>query len=141
MARIIVGVDGSDASAEALRWALTEADLRGAVVDVVHAWLYPYVGEASFTIGEEEFEAEAQAVLDRSMKEAGPAPTGVVVNPILVHGPAAGVLLDAAVGADLLVLSSRGHGGFVGLLLGSVSQQCAHHTPCPLVLVPHPPKS
>jgi nucleotide-binding universal stress UspA family protein len=138
MGRIVVGVDGSEGSASALRWAIAEAQLRGAAVDVVHAWLYPYVGEASFTIGEEEFEAEAQAVLDRSVSQGGPVPSGVVVNPILVHGPAAGALIDAAAGADLLVLSSRGHGGFVGLLLGSVTQQCAHHAPCPLVIVPHP---
>ena len=55
-----------------------------------------------------------------------------------IEGPAASVLVDVAKGADLLVLGTRGHGGFSGLLLGSVSQQVSHHAPCPLVLVPHP---
>jgi nucleotide-binding universal stress UspA family protein len=137
MGRIVVGVDGSEGSATALRWALEEAALRHATVDVVHAWVYPYVGEASFALSEGEFEAQAQAVLDRSVEQGGPPPAGVVVNPVLVHGPAAGALIDAAADADLLVLSSRGHGGFVGLLLGSVSQQCVHHAPCPVVIVPH----
>ena len=137
MGRIVVGVDGSEASATALRWALEEAVLRDATVDVVHAWQYPYVGEASFAISEEEFETEARAMLDRSVEQAGPLPAGVVVNPVLEHGPAAGALIGTSHGADLLVLGSRGRGGFVGLLLGSVSQQCAHHAPCPVVIVPH----
>lgn len=138
MGRIVVGVDGSEGSAEALRWSLKEAALRHTAVDVVHAWLYPYVGEASFAIAEDEVQAAAQGVLDRSLRDVGPLPEGTVVNPILTHGPAAGALLDLSAEADLLVLSSRGHGGFVGLLLGSVSQQCVHHARCPVVIVPHP---
>jgi len=140
--RIVVGVDGSDVSATALRWALEEARLRGAAVDVVHAWHYPYVGGGDFTgmtmpaIDESQLVAAAHEVLDHAMSAAGPAPEGVAVERIVTCGGEAAVLLDAAEGADLLVVGSRGHGGFAGLLLGSVSQQCVHHSPCPVVVVP-----
>jgi len=72
------------------------------------------------------------------MHVLGGADPGVPVERSVVEGPAAQVLLRAAAGADLLVLGSRGRGGFAGLLLGSVSQQCAHHAPCPLVIVRRP---
>ena len=137
MGRIVVGVDGSEGSAAALRWAIDEARRRQSEVDVVHAWEIPYVGEASFSIGPQEFEAEAQAVLDQSIRDVEPIPSDVVLRPMLLHGPAAGQLIDTAEGAELLVLSSRGHGGFVGLLLGSVSQQCLHHSTCAVVVVTH----
>ena len=64
---------------------------------------------------------------------------GVDADGNVVEGQAADALIDAAAQADLLVVGSRGHGGFVGLLLGSVSGQCAHHSRCPLVIVPSPP--
>jgi nucleotide-binding universal stress UspA family protein len=140
MGRIVVGVDGSEGSIVALRWALEEARLREATVDAVHTWEYPYVGElagmAAFTIDRDELERAAREVLTTSIDHAGP--TSVPVKPILAYGPAASVLLDAAKGADLLVVGSRGRGGFAGLLLGSVSQQCAHHAPCPVEIVPAP---
>lgn len=140
--RIVVGVDGSDGGVAALKWALHEAALRGASVDAVHAWEYPYVadvtGMAAYPVGRGDLEHVARQTLDRAVEKAGPAPDGVPVARVLGHGGAAGVLLDAAKGADLLVVGTRGHGGFAGLLLGSVSQQCAHHAPCPVVVVPLP---
>lgn len=143
MGLIVVGVDGSDRSATAFRWALEEARLRHATLDAVHGWVYPYVGDiaglAEGAIGEEELEQRARAVLDQSVEAAGALPAGVRVNRVLVHGEAASVLLEAADGAELLVVGSRGRGGFAGLLLGSVSQQCAHHARCPVVIVPTSP--
>jgi len=138
--RIVVGVDGSDGAIAALRWALEEASRRAASVDAIHGWEYPYVadvtGMAAYTVGRGELEQAAGETLDRALELAGPAPQGVRVERILGHGGAARVLLDAAKGADLLVVGARGHGGFAGLLLGSVSHQCAHHAPCPVVVVP-----
>jgi nucleotide-binding universal stress UspA family protein len=140
--RIVVGVDGSPGATVALRWARAEAGLRGATLDVVHAWHEPYVGGipgmGPYGISFDELERAARAELDRAIGHAGPPPPGVRVEPILAPGPAAAVLLEAAKGADLLVVGSRGRGGFTGLLLGSVGQQCVHHAPCPVVVVPVP---
>lgn len=138
--RIVVGVDGSEHAARALRWALDEARIRAATVLAVHAWQYPSVGVTGFPVPEVAMEGiaqSAQETLDHAIDDQDDQMAdGVDVERCLVMGPAAQALLDAARGADLLVLGSRGRGGFAGLLLGSVSQQCAHHSPCPVVLVP-----
>ena len=141
--RIVVGVDGSEESLAALRWALREARLRGASLEVVHAWHYPYAaytditGMAAGVVTREDLAKVGQLVLEESLR-AGEATRGdVPVRPTLVQGTPAEALLRVAAGADLLVVGSRGRGGFTGLLLGSVSQQCAHHAPCPLVIIPH----
>jgi nucleotide-binding universal stress UspA family protein len=149
MRRIVVGVDGSPGSLEALRWALAEAGLRGAEVRVVHAWMVPLIDAVpepwaigSPTLGpsedqvHEHLEAAARKVLDASMEEARPADPGVEIEGELAEGRPAAALLAAAQDADLLVVGSRGRGGFAGLLLGSVSAQCVHHAPCPVVVVP-----
>lgn len=135
--RIVVGIDGSEHAARALRWALDEARIRGARVQPVHAWQYPYVGVTGFPVSEvamEGFAEAAQETLDKAVDEQSAG--GVDVERTLVVGPAAQALLDAAKGAELLVVGSRGRGRFADLLLGSVSQQCAHHAPCPIVIVP-----
>lgn len=141
--RIVVGVDGSDNSRQALEWALAEARLRGAHVVAVHAWLEP----ASVAIGSVVSSAGAELdvfedVAGRTMSDllASVDATGLA-DPIESHvvgSTPAKAVLDAAVGADLVVVGSRGRGGFTGLLLGSVSQQVAHHAPCPVVIVPRP---
>lgn len=140
----MVGVDGSQGARAALAWALDEARLRQAGVEVVHAWHPPYVTEMPYTAGylaisadfhPDAFEADARGLLDRVMGGANTA--GVPsVEPILVRDQPAGALLDVAKGAELLVVGTRGRGGFTGLLLGSVSQQVVHHAPCPVVVVP-----
>jgi nucleotide-binding universal stress UspA family protein len=124
---IVVGVDGSVPSKAALRWAVEEARLRGARVRAVHAWwIYPM-----FEPGADPTEAVRAFVT-----EALDGQTDVEVTPVAVQGEQASVaLVDAAEDADLLVVGARGAGGFVGLLLGSVSQQCTHHAPCPVVIV------
>lgn len=138
--KIVVGVDGSDPSVEALRWALGEAAVHGARVEAIHAWQYPYVadvtGMAAYPLDRGELEEVARTTLARAVEAAGSPPAGVAVEQVLAHGGTAGVLIDAARDADLLVVGTRSHGGFSGLLLGSVSQQCTHHAPCPVVVVP-----
>jgi len=143
MSAIVVGVDGSESARAALRFALEEARLRGGGARVVAAWHVPtavYSGtlmppDASLI---EELEVDARQAAERAVEDAGDAARGVEVEIVAREGEAAHVLLEEAASADLLVLGSRGLGGFRGLLLGSVSQQCAHHAPCPVVIVPHP---
>ena len=139
--RIVVGVDDSEGSVAALRWAVEEAGLRDATLDVVHAWDYPYVGGelagmAAYAIDEEEMTRSGKEIVDRALAAAGPAPAQLEARAVVVRGSDASVLIDRAKGADLLVVGTRGRGGFAGLLLGSVSQQVIHHAPCPVVVVP-----
>jgi nucleotide-binding universal stress UspA family protein len=141
--RIVVGVDGSGHADAALRWALREARLRNASLEVVTAWHYPYVtdisGMAPVTSAAVGLAEDAAKLLDRAVDDAllaEPVPGGSVeIERLVKQGTAASVLLRAAEGASLLVVGSRGHGGFSGLLLGSVSQQVAHHAPCAVVIV------
>jgi nucleotide-binding universal stress UspA family protein len=138
---IVVGVDGSESARAALRFALQEARLRSAAVRAVVAWQVP-VGayEAALATGSlgEELSGAAHDRLAHELDQVADVAGDVTVERIVREGGPAGVLLDEAADADLLVVGSRGLGGFRGLLLGSVGQQCAHHAPCPLVIVPHP---
>jgi nucleotide-binding universal stress UspA family protein len=137
---IVVGVDGSEQGDRALDWAIEEAKLRGARLRLVSAWHVPAVayGGPGFAPQLQEpldktFEEVAQKVVDTAAKRAREA--GVEAEMGVEQGQAAEVLVEAGANADLLVIGSRGHGGFAGLLLGSVSAQCAHHSPCALVIV------
>ena len=137
METIVVGVDGSECSVKALRWALDEARLRDAKVRAVIAWLYPHVStyhEAAHAM-KASFVEEAAATLERAVAEARGEAADVEIEKEVVESLAAPALVEAASDASLLVVGSRGLGGFAGLLLGSVSQQCAHHARCPLVIV------
>ena len=137
--RIVVGVDGSDAARRALRWALEEARLRRARLDVVHAWQAPYFVPSPFmgvALDPGLVEKHARAVLDAIVDGEEMRHRPVPVERILVQEGAARAVLDTAQGADLAVLGTRGLGGFRGLLLGSVSHHVAHHVRCPLVVVP-----
>ena len=135
-------MDGSDESEEALRWALEEARLRNATVRAVFAWRDPYVLAPGFGLPEDfEFDAlreRAVETLDAVVAEVVGTQSDVPVEAVIAEGPAGSVLVEAAGDADLLVVGSRGHGGFVGLLLGSVSQQCVTHAPCPVLVVRGP---
>jgi nucleotide-binding universal stress UspA family protein len=142
MQTIVVGVDGSEGAARALGWAADDARRRGARLRVVLAWEYPprTVGGAGWLVPDEAMLAEQGAAmtqrLDGVLAAAAPSLEGIEVEPSVVHAAPVAALLEAAADADLLVLGTRGHGGFVGLLLGSVGQQCVHHAPCPVVIVP-----
>ena len=124
MGAIVVGVDGSDESRRALEWALTWARTHGAPVRVVYAY------------GGDESEGEAELIVKAQVATAEADDLDVACDAL--PGPAVRVLLEAASDADLLVVGSRGRHGFPGLLLGSVSQQLAHHAVCPVVIVPSP---
>jgi nucleotide-binding universal stress UspA family protein len=142
MAVIVVGVDHSAGAKAALRFALEEARLRGAMLRVVHAWQYGYIGATGLegaypALGGDikELRDGAETALEETLRESIPETDTVEIERRLVEGRPAAVLVDESEGADLLVVGSRGHGGFAGLLLGSVSQQCAHHAACPVVIV------
>jgi nucleotide-binding universal stress UspA family protein len=141
--RIVVGVDGSPSAIAALAWAIGQAELTGATVEAVIAWHYPVVmGGAPFApIGvlmDVDFQGAASTQLttaiSQSIDPAGP----VKVSSTVREGNPAQVLIEAADGADLLVVGSRGHGGFAEALLGSVSQHCVQHAPCPVVIIRGP---
>jgi len=139
--RIVAGVDGSPSSVSALRWAIRQAGLTGAAVDAVIAWHYPVVVGGGYgvapmvTPGGFEFKENAEKILAGAIDAARDPGSAVPVHARAVEGNAARVLLDAADGADLLVVGSRGHGGFTEALLGSVSQHCVHHARCPVVVI------
>ena len=139
MPRIVVGVDGSPESRAALHWAVAEARLRGAELHAVHVWSVPIVPGREFAptlaIPTDELRDEARALVDSLVAEALEGAEDVKVTPVVVQGNPAELLVEAGRGADLLVVGSRGHGGFAGMLLGSVSAQCAHHAVSPLVIV------
>jgi nucleotide-binding universal stress UspA family protein len=143
--RIVVGVDGSDGARRALEWAVNEARLRGARLIAIHTWHIPPltagVGplDPPMTLDAdtlERVETAAEELLEREL--AALDTSGIEVEKRSEPSNPADALLAAAGDADLLVVGTRGHGGFSGLLLGSVSQQVSHHAPCPVVIVPKP---
>ncbi|UXY31743.1 universal stress protein [Streptomyces sp. HUAS TT20] len=134
--RVVVGVDGSSSSNDALRWAVRYAGLIGADVDVVSAWDLPggrvWMAPAiDATLDEDNArQAFAQELRDVLGDEAADA-----VRTHLVQGNPVDVLLRAAEGAEILVVGSHGRGGFARALLGSVSQHLAQHANCPVVII------
>jgi nucleotide-binding universal stress UspA family protein len=138
--KIVVGVDGSDSSRAALSWAADEAQIRGDYVVAVLAWMPTVIVAGPWPAmvpipAPEEDEAEARKALATVVRDVLGHIPKVEVEPRVMHGPPAPALIEAARDAQLLVVGSRGHGGFTGLLLGSVSQQCAQHADCPVVIV------
>jgi nucleotide-binding universal stress UspA family protein len=139
---VVVGVDGSREAGAALRFAVSEATLRGLPLRVVCAWEPPtsaYVGEAFATTPDAFVAAEhhAEAVLREALD--GIPHDGVTVEALSIEGRAAGVLVQQAAEAELLVVGSHGRGAVKRLLLGSVSTEVAHHAVCPVVIVPARP--
>jgi nucleotide-binding universal stress UspA family protein len=142
--RIVVGVDGSAGSLTALAWAVTEARLRGSSLHVVMAWQRPpSIGAANIwgmgmdpSLNDQSLMASATS--DEASRLAAEAVRAeeVPVSSEAVEGHPAGVLLRLAEDADLLVVGARGHGGFAGALLGSVSHHVVTHTRCPVVVIP-----
>ena len=136
--RIVAGVDGSPSSLAALRWAVRQAELTGTSVDAVMAWQSPAasgLGWGAAMAGQTDYAELAAKTLDQAVSQATDPASPVKVRSMVGAGNAAQVLLDASADADLLVVGSRGHGGFAGALLGSVSQHCTHHAHCPVVVI------
>ncbi len=134
---IVVGVDGSEASIDALKWAARQASLTGSEVTAVLAWQYPHAAGGFPITAEVDWPANAQTVLRNAVTEAFGSEMDMIVREV-VEGHPAKVLIDSSAEADLLVVGSRGHGGFVGMLLGSVSEHVAAHAHCPVLVVRHP---
>ena len=133
---VVVGVDGSAPSRAALRWALDQARLTGVRLRAVIAWEVPaYTGWGSMAY--EDFGAAAGKLLSEAVHDVFglDPPTDVEVVETALPGHPAQVLIDQSAHAGLLVVGSRGHGGFAGTVLGSVSQLCAQHAHCPVVVV------
>jgi nucleotide-binding universal stress UspA family protein len=142
MAVIVVGVDHSEGAKAALRFALKEATLRQATLRVVHAWRYASIGATGFEGSYPALGADIKAIrdaaerdLDATLQEAIPETGAIEIERRVVEDRPAAALVDESRGAEMVVVGSRGHGGFAGLLLGSVSQQVAHHAACPVVIV------
>lgn len=137
---IVVGIDGSDSSKEALRWAAFQAKALACEIVAVWAWQSasavagPGAGWVSFPTDWNP-EADAHAALNATLDEVLGASRPAGVTTLAVEGPAAHALIEISRNARMLVLGSRGHGGFVGLLLGSVSTACAEHASCPVLVV------
>lgn len=154
MGRIVVGVDGSEGSRQALLWAAEEATLRGASLEVIctyehHLSWQAYGGDegmsaaaveamrAEIESAAREAARHAQALVDRMVEEVdGPEVSGTAVE----SSRPAQTLVEHSKGADLLVVGSRGRGGFKSLMLGSVSQQCAQHAECPVTIIRSKPE-
>ncbi|HET6847907.1 MAG TPA: universal stress protein [Gaiellales bacterium] len=137
---IVVGVDGSAGAARALEFAVREAELRKSELRVVCAWQAPITAYAGAMIAPAidpaTFASELRQAAQKQVDAALAEHNGVSTNVVLREGNAAAILIDEGHRAELIVIGSRGLGGFAGLLLGSVGHQVAAHAACPVVIVP-----
>jgi nucleotide-binding universal stress UspA family protein len=135
---VVVGVDGSDPSVAALSWAGRYSAATGATVQALHIWHYP--GSAGLPPGvtppqvTDQVKANQRKDLDEAIEKAHLDPAAQV-EPKLAYGHTAQVLIDESKTVSLIVLGYKGHGGFTGMLTGSVSLQVVHHAECPVVVV------
>lgn len=134
---IVVGVDGSAGSDAALLWAAEQATRCGAELVLVHGWAYPYLGSRTGVAEpRDEMRLDAMRTLEASALKAHEVAPSLKCHSIITEESPAKALIDAAAEADLVVVGSRGHGGFTALLLGSVSRTVLQHSPRPVVVVP-----
>jgi nucleotide-binding universal stress UspA family protein len=138
MGRIVAGVDGSDESIRALRWAVRQAELTGDSVEAVNSWEYPATGWASMMPGmPEDFDPQAVATvaLTEALEEALGAEGASAVTKAVVIGNPAQTLIERSKGANLLVVGARGYSGLKATLIGSVSLHVVQNAPCPVTVV------
>jgi nucleotide-binding universal stress UspA family protein len=133
--RIVVGVDGSEPSKAALRWAARLAPGIGATIEAIAAWEFPTNFGWAVEAGDWRPDRDAETILNQTLDDVfgSDRPAGLVSA--AREGRTASVLIEAGRHAEMLVVGSRGHGGFTGLLLGSVSAECAEHASCPVLVV------
>ncbi|MFB4298559.1 universal stress protein [Actinomadura sp. NTSP31] len=134
---VVVGYDGSAHSAAAVRWAAREAGLRNVPLSICHAW-EPYMTAGAMTMPVADLSAAAKETLAEGTEVAQGYRD---VHAVLESGGAASVLMSAGRSAELLVVGSRGRGGFAGVELGSVALQLAAHAPCPVIVVRERPET
>jgi nucleotide-binding universal stress UspA family protein len=137
-ALVVVGVDGSDCSQDALRFAVEEARMRGASLHIVTAWSVPtnlYASGYAPSVDADTFREAAESTATHAVQHARAAAPDLVVDAETPEEHPVTALLSAAEHGDLLVVGSRGRGGFARLLLGSVSTQLAQHARCPVTIV------
>lgn len=134
-AKVVVGVDGSDSSVQALRFAARLAPGFGAEIHAVACWHFPQIYAGYVPPDFEAFESAAgETLTDTLAKAFGPElPAGLSQE--LIRGPAPEKLVEAGADAVMLVVGRRGHGGFMGMHLGSVSSACVSHAACPVLVV------
>ena len=133
--RIVVGIDGSSEGARALEWAITQAQQSGAVLDIVTAWMFPMAIGYAFTTTVEEVRQQARSLVDHAISHVADVAPDVVVRGEATEQPPGPALVKASQGADLLIVGSRGMGGFEELLVGSVGHYCMRRAPCSAVIV------
>src|SRR5437899_5706332 len=138
---IVVGVDGSASSEQALRWALRQPRLTGATIEAVIAWHFPFISggyawpPAGVMVSTADLRKIAERVLADTVSRATSDDVPAPVTQEVLEGDAAAVLIRESASADLLVVGSRGYGGLAEAMLGSVGQHCVHHAACPVVIV------
>jgi len=133
--RIVVGIDGSEPSLLALRWAATQAALTGATLEAVTSWDWPTSYGWSMPLSSDYDPArDARGVLDKALEAVRRERPELEIVETVMEGHAAPCLVEASKGADLLVVGSRGHGQFTGMLLGSVSEHCVTNSQCPVLV-------
>jgi nucleotide-binding universal stress UspA family protein len=133
--RIVVGIDGSPSSLDALSWAARQADLTGSRLEIVMTWEWPMsYGWAAPVPSNFDPEEDVRAALESAVAKVRDVYPGLSIDPRVVSGHPAPILVEASKGADLLVVGSRGHGEFVGMLIGSVSEYCATNAHCPVLV-------
>ncbi|WP_461188239.1 universal stress protein [Arthrobacter sp. Z4-13] len=134
-AKIVVGVDGSDSSVQALRLAARLAPALNARIHAVACWDFPQIYAGYVPPDFEAFEAAATHTLAESLGKAFGPDASVDITQEIVRGPAPAKLVEAGADATMLVVGRRGHGGFIGMHLGSVSSACVSHAACPVLVV------
>jgi nucleotide-binding universal stress UspA family protein len=134
---IVVGVDGSDSSKEALAWAARQAELTGTSLEVLTTWAFPTSSRYAVWPADVDFGADAKQLLDEIIGEVLGSEPPIEVIATVLEGHPAPILVERSATAALLVVGTRGHGGFAGLLLGSVSEYVTAHAHCPVVVVHH----
>jgi nucleotide-binding universal stress UspA family protein len=133
--RIVVGIDGSPASLQALEWAARQADLTDSRLEVVMTWQWPVSSGWGVPVPDNfDPDEDVRKALESSLDTVRARYPDLHIHPHVVGGHPAPILVEASKGADLLVVGSRGHGEFVGMLLGSVSEYCTTNAHCPVLV-------